>query len=85
MAHVHRPPCDAEALNESEAHIMRQFQLYHIRANEMLCFTSGLIRSHPALFRSAIGSLVERGFVTVEDRRDAYTLTSRGYRVLRLM
>ncbi len=82
---MHTTVCDAETLNDSEAQILRQFRLYQIRANEMLCFTSGLVRSHPALFRAAIGSLIQRGFVTVEDRRDAFALTAQGYRVSRLL
>jgi hypothetical protein len=65
-------------MTESETHIMRHFKLYGIRVNEMLCFNE-LANSQPARFHAAMASLVQRGFVVAERRRDAFSLTSQGY------
>ena len=63
----------------SETDILRYFRQYRIGANEMLFFNSGMAKSHPPKFRFAMASLIESGHVVEERRRNAYSLTFRGY------
>ena len=67
-------------MTQAETDILRFFRSYGVRSNEMLFFNSGLAKSHPPAFKRAMQSMVQRGFVVQERHRDAYKLTSSGYR-----
>ena len=65
---------------DSEAEILRLFRSYRVRASEMLFFNQGINKTRPVQLTRALESLVERGLVVKERHRDAYSLTTRGYR-----
>jgi hypothetical protein len=67
------------AMNNAEKAIMRQFRLYRIGVNEMLCFNAAVANANTAQFQSAIASLVRNGLVIKERRRNAFSLTAEGF------
>ena len=67
-------------MTQSETDILRMFRTYGVRPHEMLFLNAGLAKSHPQQFTRAMQSMVERGLVVKERRRDAYSLTTTGYR-----
>lgn len=68
------------AVTPPEAAILRQFRSYHVQAGQMLFFNNVPGRPQSHEFARAIRSLIERGLVTQEARRNAYSLTAVGYR-----
>jgi hypothetical protein len=66
-------------MSNFESQIMQQFRIYRVGAGEMLFFESGLAKSHPPEFQSAMHALVKKGLVVAERRSGAYSLTRRGF------
>lgn len=66
-------------MTNSEKKIMQYFRQYHVSANEMLFFNTGLTNSSTSTFQLAMASLIRSGLVNRERRRNAYSLTDDGY------
>lgn len=66
-------------MDQAETEILLHFRQYQMQADQMLCFNSGLAKSHPPRFKSAMASLIKRGLVIAQSQRNAYALTQQGY------
>lgn len=70
-------------MTEPETEILCYFRRYSVGVGKMLFFNTGPAKARPAQFQRAMASLMREGLVIEERRRDAYSLTPRGYQASR--
>ena len=67
-------------MNTAETAILAFFRRFEARPAEMLFINPQQSKDQSAKFRTAMQSLIDKGFVTKERPKQAYSLTVAGYR-----
>ena len=67
-------------MNSAETAILAFFRRFDARPSEMLFINPNQSKEQSPKFRSAMQSLIDKGFVTKERPKQAYSLTLAGYK-----
>ena len=67
-------------MNSAETAILAFFRRFDARPSEMLFINPNQAKDQSPKFRAAMQSLIDKGFVTKERPKQAYSLTMAGYK-----